>query len=398
MVCETSREYAQVIGEALTFSEELYNIILGRIGNRHDAEDLLQETYLKFYKRVQRGNFQPENALKYLSKMAVNASRTFLRKKSPQSLYESPTSLDYDKDYRESLEFLQKKLEDSEFSVLIEILKSSTLEKEVISTADNLDSLEFLEVRSKLAQLAEFYDRNGKIVIPPREIASVRFNPFAIRFKPRRFNGSPIDYFKQHLEVYQGLSRSDLSKYDQGLYNALRHARQLEEAIPSDMRSDRDHRLPLEEQRKIVLAYKLFGASSRATAKVLPYSPNTILRYWKMYNLETRKNNGLLDSEREKIVKAYKKHNGIVSHAAKSLGHSRSIVAEVWKEEDLEIRSDRGIKILTRMSGQHCLSSSESKKVINAFKICSGIISRAAKLTGHCEKTIKRYWKNKGLI
>ncbi len=88
------------------------------------------------------------------------------------------------------------------------------------------------KIQERLEQLAQLYGEGGKIVIPRRPIACVDFNPLSIRFKCRKYNGDPLSFFREHQRVYKGMSRTQLSKFDKGLYGALRKAGQLHEAVP----------------------------------------------------------------------------------------------------------------------------------------------------------------------
>ena len=50
--------------------------------------------------------------------------------------------------------------------------------------------------------------------------------------KPRKFQGNPLAYFKEHEEMYKEMTRTQLRTFDQGLYLALHKTGQIDEAIP----------------------------------------------------------------------------------------------------------------------------------------------------------------------
>ena len=396
------KRYECLFDKALLFREDLYRILRARIGNPQDAEDLTQETYLRFYNRVVNGGFCPVDIRNYLFKIGINQSNSLFEKKRKrlESVYENSEDLaiyDPEKGYKEDLEFLQENLGEMEFSFLLNLIGPSRLEKVALSGIIDQDTKGLELLKTRLSELYDRYSRDGKIVLPPKEIIRVEFNPLSIRFRAR-YDKDPLRFFQQHNSVYGSLSRLELSKFDQSLYNALRRTNKISEAIPLDMRSDKDHGLSVEEQKRIVSTFESCQSSARATSQVLPYSPQTILKYCKRKGVEVRNRKGILESEREEIIGAYEKYNGVVFYAAKALGRSRKLVSEVWRDDGLEISSNRGIELLKKMRGQQSLSDKKSKKIVEIFEKCSGVISRASKSTGHSAKTIKKYWKEAGLI
>ncbi|MBN1809845.1 MAG: sigma-70 family RNA polymerase sigma factor [Planctomycetes bacterium] len=67
---------------ALPLADGLYSVLAGMVG-RAEAEDLLQETLMNAYRGI--GNFRGDCSFRtWVSRIAMNAARTFLRKKRPQ--------------------------------------------------------------------------------------------------------------------------------------------------------------------------------------------------------------------------------------------------------------------------------------------------------------------------
>ena len=88
------------------------------------------------------------------------------------------------------------------------------------------------KIQSRLTEIAQKYQVNGRIVFPKRPIQDVRFHPLRIRFGRRLLGENPLQFFRQHAHVYRGLRRGELFEIDQGLYQALRAKDQLHLAIP----------------------------------------------------------------------------------------------------------------------------------------------------------------------
>ena len=91
----------------------------------------------------------------------------------------------------------------------------------------------FDQVKDKLDELEKRFGDRGVIRLPARPIEHISFNPLAIAFKPRKYNGNPLQFFYKHWDVYAGLTRSELRSFDSGLYRALCRANEMDEAIPS---------------------------------------------------------------------------------------------------------------------------------------------------------------------
>ena len=103
------------------------------------------------------------------------------------------------------------------------------------------------------------YERDGRIALPARPIREIRFTPLNIRFIRRRYGGDPIGFFQDNQIAYAGLRRSDLARFDAGLYHALRESQQLDRAIPTQNggRTGFDH-LPLHQTSANALTSRNF--------------------------------------------------------------------------------------------------------------------------------------------
>lgn len=64
---------------ALQHAEPLFRLAFSRVGNAHDTEDILQETYIKAYKNFD--DFRHETSVKnWLSKILINTVRDHFRR------------------------------------------------------------------------------------------------------------------------------------------------------------------------------------------------------------------------------------------------------------------------------------------------------------------------------
>jgi len=182
------------------------------------------------------------------------------------------------------------------------------------------------QIQMKLEELVSRYEREGRIIIPPRPIIDIQFNPLVILFGRRDFKGDqdPLGYFRKYEKVYGWMSRSQLFDYDCGLYQSLRRKGQLKEAIPFVSTQGRIGLSP-SMQNEIIAAHKLYKGVLIEAAKNLPCSAPTISKYWKKAGLRhiNKKNaNNLSQEQINGIIEAYKSCHGNIAKMARQLHYS----------------------------------------------------------------------------
>lgn len=133
-----------------------------------------------------------------------------------------------------ALAILEQALEKPQYDFVVELLDAvnGDFNVELTHVSENIDA-----IRNRLEELAERYRRNGKIVMPRRPIKKVKFDPLSIVFRPRCYERNPIEFFEDNEDIYQGMSRTEMSRFDSGLYDALRRTNQLDIAIPGGVRT-----------------------------------------------------------------------------------------------------------------------------------------------------------------
>lgn len=246
------------------------------------------------------------------------------------------------------------------------------------------------QIQQRIRELAEAYAYDGHWVIPRRPVVSVGFNPFRIKFGPRRYDGNPLAFFRANEEIYGRMSRSQLRHFDHALEVALRQAGQLSEAMPSE----RLHKLSQEAVDNIIAAHSSCNGNALKAAQNLSYAPATILRYWKQAGLLIRrrgKHEHNLTEEQVKMVNQAYDVSGVNScKAAKYLGIHSSTIIRYWKQAGLQIRmpSERDKK---------GLRPDQIKEIVSAHAISNANALEASKYLPFAGRTILRYWKQAGL-
>ncbi len=103
-----------------------------------------------------------------------------------------------------------------------------------LSAEEIVKSRDVLEQR--LNEVFTKYRKKGKIVLPPRPIKRITFTPeLKIEFKNRDYglvSNDPLLFFREHIDFYAGMTRTQLKKVDKFLYNSLRDKNKLDLAIP----------------------------------------------------------------------------------------------------------------------------------------------------------------------
>jgi RNA polymerase sigma-70 factor (ECF subfamily) len=87
-------EFARLVE---TYSGQIYRLALKMLQNQQDAEDILQESFIKAYRALPR--FEGRSSLStWLYRIATNEALMFLRKKKPQQIsVEQPSEDDEDR-------------------------------------------------------------------------------------------------------------------------------------------------------------------------------------------------------------------------------------------------------------------------------------------------------------
>ena len=113
----------------------------------------------------------------------------------------------------------------------VNVFDSST--KDLLLNRDHVVS-QIPLIQERLYNLAQAYGRDGRLILPPRPIVYVKFNPEPyIRFGIRNYNGNPIAFFNAHPEVYGGIKNAgELWVFDKPLAEALYNGGQTSIAFP----------------------------------------------------------------------------------------------------------------------------------------------------------------------
>ena len=116
-------EFAHLIE---VYSEYVYNLAVKMLGNELDAEDVLQETFLKAFRSIR--SFKGDASIStWLYRIAANESLMVLRKRRPESY---PIEIDRE--------------DEDENPTAVEIVDWGALPEEELLTAENIDYLNAL--------------------------------------------------------------------------------------------------------------------------------------------------------------------------------------------------------------------------------------------------------------
>ncbi len=90
------------------------------------------------------------------------------------------------------------------------------------------------QIIERTGAIIDLFSRDGELEIPRRPIRSVSFEPeLQVNYGRRHFDGDPLSFFRENIDFYgPDVTRTELMKRDQGLYQALRASAQLDQAIP----------------------------------------------------------------------------------------------------------------------------------------------------------------------
>ena len=188
----------------------------------------------------------------------------------------------------EIVDILQTHLPAAHLDFLADLLRNRAEASLWQFSADRI-RINMRSIAQTLKRLEERHGRNGRIIMPPRPIKSVtrRSNgELAIRYGDRRYKGDPLAFFEQHREVYGGLTRAGLYRFDQGLYQTLRSSGQLDQAIPRKA-FDSGRPFPSDKVEKIIKTFQQNGNLAK-TARMTGCCVPTVRKYAKLQGLKVK--------------------------------------------------------------------------------------------------------------
>lgn len=276
----------------------------------------------------------------------------------------------------------------------LDVLKQLSLQYGHLSLPCDITTIEENadDIAERLKQLIQTYERDGKFIMPKRPIIYIRFNPLAIRFGKRRYNGNPLAYFREHIKTYKGMSRKELSRYDQSLYLSLCKSNQIVIAIPHTKRKI----VTKEDIPAIIQAHASCDGNASLAARNLQYSPSVILRQWKLRGLSCLGNKG-----KDRGRYADKDPLILFKEQQKYANMNRRELAMydpgLYRKLHRAGKIDEAIPLDRRPQGKR-LTDEEIMHIIDSYHIYGGDVNLLAKKLPYSFMTICKYLRLKGLI
>ena len=305
--------------------------------------------------------------------------------------------------FTEVVPYIAENLPPTYADFILQLIKSPSTAYTLLNDVPKEVSDLIPAIQHRIGILAKIYEKGGEIVFPKRLISSIQFDPFYIRFSPRRYNGNPLTFFEQHRDFFEKFckSRKQLYWFDAGIYDTLRKNGQLSLAIPhaNPFRVELGRRLGKKELKltekqleEIALAHSTYQGNASETARNLPYSYATIINRWKDFKLPVlgkpnyqRKQHKLLSEQIDDIILAHSTYQGNTSEAARHLPYCYATIRKYWKEA----RFESSEKALGR---DLSLSQEKIEKIVAAHSTYQGNALLAAKNLCHSHRTVTKYW------
>jgi len=203
------------------------------------------------------------------------------------------------------------------------------------SEEENLTSVS--KVQQRIKQLKEKYNKNGKLIVPIRPIKEISFegSQDIITFGFRSWRDiDPLDFFRKHKDVYGEMTRSELWKFDSGLFAALHKVGKIAEAIPEV--SPVAIHLSSKQIEKIAEG-RYLNMTLEEIAKYANTSVSSAKRHLIKMGLEATGDNKKFSQEAiAEITKAHSLYKGSANQTARNLGCSANSVLRYWKKAGLK--------------------------------------------------------------
>ncbi|MFC1753970.1 hypothetical protein ACFL96_11370 [Thermoproteota archaeon] len=275
---------------------------------------------------------------------------------------------------------LRQYLDDTEY----ELFKRLISNKRMAESVDPESLVTHISIiKENLQGLLEKYSKSGQIVLPHRPIVHVKLGPpLVLKFRRRNYQGNPLAYFREHIDIYKGLSRLDLETYDSGLYQQLKKYGQLDNAIPEILNKP----LTPEQHAQVVQAYYDYEGNACKADQNLPFAQSTIISHWRKEDLEIRPmvRDSLPQEDIDRIIEAHSLYNGNCHKARDKIKISRPTIRKYWKQAGLIARGNY-------------IDDEREQRIVDAHLTYGGNATKAGKALGHSPATILRWWRKNGL-
>ncbi len=130
------------------------------------------------------------------------------------------------------IDVLEGKIDRQYLDVLYQLVEATGKGDFLLKVTPREVSRNAEQIRARLEFLVKQYGRDGMLLFPQREIKRINLDTsIEIIFKRRDWkNQSPLEFLKKY-DVYKGLSRGQLQRFDEGLYSSMARRDELK-AIP----------------------------------------------------------------------------------------------------------------------------------------------------------------------
>ncbi len=316
-----------------------------------------------------------------------NTSKTYFFGTDDEILFEKDEEYRKQKISEISLQYLKGVFEPKilEFFTLL-ILNSGLEPEEYEEVIKKIPESQIPEIAYRLGVLKRgLFDKDEDYIVRGN-IEVTSFSPFKIKFRNRRYNGDPLQFYREHQDLYEGMSRKELEGFDSGLARHLRYHSQIKDAIPETKLTNS---LSDEEIATIMNSYEDCFGNLKIASEKLGFHRRTIAKYWRKKGLKTYsypyrfQNNPL----------AYYQRN-----RDKFEGKSRSEMQAEYPGFTNFLRECGQLDdTIPEVQSSNKLTDEQISNILKAHKQTNGMVGKASELTGHSEQTISKYWVENGL-
>lgn len=294
-------------------------------------------------------------------------------------LYRKNTILQYSNQYLGNL------FDDEILDFFNYLVINTSLEPEEYKSV--LESInDFHDIQNRLKLLKSYIYDKDEDNISREDLTVTSFSPFKVAFRNRKYGGNPLKFFQDNKELYGGMSRKELERFDSGLERHLRIHGQMEQAIPEIVITNS---LKKRDIDRILNSYDDSYGCANISSEKLGFHPHTIRKYWKenelkLYRKPWRfKENPLIYFKRNKHKfkdmtrsEFREKHPGFCKYLSEK-GMLEEAIPDIFYHKKL--------------------NEKDIKNIISLHKKTKGVLKHASEISGHATQTIAKYWQEKGL-
>lgn len=244
--------------------------------------------------------------------------------------------------YQEVMDVLGDRLERVDVALLSTVLKRTNSEEPRFNISYDQLMASIEQIDGRLQEVIHRYERDGRLVMPNRDIISISFNPLSIRLGRGRLSQEQIYRLTEILYEHKGDVKIVAKETGHAIETVIKYAG----IAGIDIQYEKLYgkQLPQTERDRIVQSLRENRFDKIKASIETGYSPGTVERYAaeagvKIRPRKRRKYHHYNEEDKSRMTQAYHDFGHSATKASRYVPYSHTSLLRHWKSEGFEILS-----------------------------------------------------------